>query len=252
MFGLFKYFRRKKLRREPFPPKWRQMMGKVPLVRRLSEADRKELEGHVCVFLDEKKFEGCGGLKITDEIRVSIAANACLLLLHRGADYFPELESILVYPTAYLAKKEEPGPAGTTVEYREERLGESWRHGTVVLSWDDVQNSGDGHNVVLHEFAHQLDQANEEMDGAPQLDSTSDFADWSRVMEREFEKLKRDDERDRPTVINTYGASEPAEFFAVITEAFFETPEKLKQNHAELYEQLRKFYRQDPAAWKVS
>ena len=251
MFSLLKYFRRKRLRRRPFPAAWRGWIDKnARLLRRLPANDHKELEGHIAVFLDEKKFEGCGGLRISDEVRVTIASQACLLLLHRKDDCFPELESILVYPTSYLAKTQEPGPAGTVAEYKEARLGESWKHGTVVLSWDDVKRGGGGHNVVLHEFAHQLDLANEEMDGVPALASGSDYADWARVMEREFERLRRDDDRGRPTFIDPYGAEEPAEFFAVITEAFFEDPAELKKHHGELYEQLRKFYQQDPASWK--
>ena len=251
MFGFLKYFRRRKLRRQPFPSAWRGTIEKnAALVCQLPHADRRELEGHIQVFLSEKKFEGCGGLRISDEIRVTIASQACLLLLHRKDDCFPGLESILVYPTSYLAKTQEPGPAGTVAEYKEARLGESWKHGTVVLSWDDVKNRGGGHNVVLHEFAHQLDLANEEMDGVPGLSSPSDYADWARVMEREFERLRREDDRGRPTFIDPYGAKEPAEFFAVITEMFFEEPAELKKRHPELYEQLKKYFRQDPASWK--
>lgn len=251
MFGLFKFFRRRRLRRRALPAAWRRVIEKnVPLFRRLPAADRVELGGHVAVFLDEKRFEGCGGLRLNDEIRVTIAANACVLLLHRDDDNFPDLTSILVYPTTYLAKAQEPGPAGTVAEFDEARLGESWKHGTVVLSWEEVLQTGDGCNVVLHEFAHQLDQANGEMDGVPALDHGSDYADWSRVMEGEFKRLRQDDERGRDTVIDPYGAGEPAEFFSVITEAFFEAAAELKREHPELYEQLRKFYRQDPASWK--
>jgi MtfA peptidase len=251
VFGLFKFFRRRSLRRQTFPAAARRTIEKnCAWFGRLSQADRKALEAHAAVFLAEKKFEGCGGLKLNDEIRTTIAAHACLLLLHRNDDYYPELESILVYPTSYLAKTQEAGPAGTIAEYKEARLGESWRHGTVVLSWEDVQDTGDGRNVVLHEFAHQLDLANEEMDGAPELGAKQDYADWARIMKREYERLRRDDESGKPTVIDPYGAEEPAEFFAVITEAFFEAPAALIKEHPELYEQLRKFYRQDPVSWK--
>lgn len=249
MFGLFKYLRRKKVLKRPFPKDWRRIIEKnVGWFQRLPRGDRPRLEQRIQIFLAEKKFEGCGGQKITDEVRVTVAAHACLLLLHREDDYFPRLQSILVYPTSYWGRKEEPGPAGTVAEYDEARLGESWKHGTIVLSWEDVREAGDGVNVVLHEFAHQLDLANEEMDGVPEL-ADGAYADWARVMEREFERLKRDEARGIETVIDPYGAEEPAEFFAVTTEVFFEDAVALKREHPELYEQLRRFYRQDPAAW---
>lgn len=253
MLDFFKRRRRETLRREPFPPAWRAVIERnIPYFERLSPADQGELLGHVQVFLDEKAFEGCAGLEITDEIRVTVAAQACLLLLHRDTDYYPELEIILVYPSGYRAPAREVREGGVVVEGEQARLGESWSRGAVVLSWDGVlagaADVSDGHNLVLHEFAHQLDQESGPADGAPELPRASMYAAWARILGREYERLLEDGARPRRTVIDPYGATNPAEFFAVVTEAFFERPVKLRARHPDLYEQLREFYQQDPAA----
>ena len=251
MFGYFKRRRRDRLRSEPFPTAWEEVLRRnVPLFARLPEADRRELRGHIQVFLAEKQFEGCGGLVMTDEIRVTIAAQACLLLLHREADDYPRLITILVYPHAYVAKSVEPIGGGVVLEGEVARLGEAWRDGVVVLSWDDVRAGAgdvhDGHNVVLHEFAHQLDQEDGSADGAPILERRSQYVAWARVLGAEYERLRRDAARGHRTVLDQYGATNPAEFFAVATECFFEKPAALRRKHPELYEQLKEFYRQDP------
>ncbi len=251
MFGFFTGRKRQEHRESPFPDAWDAILRKnVPLYGRLSEADRKELQGHVQVFLAEKTFEGCGGLELTDEIRVTIAGQACLLLLHRETDYFKRLISILVYPSAYVAKGSEHIGGGIFLEGEQARLGEAHLDGVIVLSWDDVRGGAvdpkDGHNVVLHEFAHQLDQEDGAADGAPVLAHRSLYAPWARVLGHDFEELKDDEKSRRKTVIDGYGAINPAEFFAVVTESFFEKPARLKKKHPELYEQLRSYYRLDP------
>src|SRR6266576_3406707 len=162
MFRFLRRRRRRELQAAPFPAEWRQIVQKrLPLFDRLPAEDQRELERHIVVFLAEKRFEGCAGLTLTDEIRVSIAAQACLLLLHRDTDYYPGLRSILVYPDAYVGKTSEHVGSGVISESESTRLGECWSHGALVLSWDSVQggaaNPVDGQNVVLHEFAHQLD-----------------------------------------------------------------------------------------------
>jgi Mlc titration factor MtfA (ptsG expression regulator) len=252
VFGFFKQRRRERLRSEPFPPEWEAILRRnVPCYARLIEADRRELQGHIKVFLAEKHFEGCGDLELTDEIRVTIAAQACLLLLHRETDYYPRLITILVYPHAYVAKSVEPIGGGVVLEGETCRLGEAWTGGVVVLSWDDVRAGAgdihDGHNVVLHEFAHQLDQEDGAADGAPILDRRSMYVAWARVLGSEYEQLRRDAERGRQSVLDDYGATNPAEFFAVATECFFEKPNQMKKKHPELYEELKEYYRQDPA-----
>jgi Mlc titration factor MtfA (ptsG expression regulator) len=248
--------RRKQLREVPFPPEWLPIIERnFPLYRGLPEADRAELLGHIQVFLAEKRFEGCGGLEITDEIRVTIAAQACLLLLHRETDYYPLLGSILVYPGQYVAEVSEDSPGGIVDEGLDERIGETWSQGSVVLSWEDVQQDAvdihDGLNVTLHEFAHQLDEEYGDSDGVPRLGDPSRYPDWARVMKAAYEQLRHDVHRGRPTVLDEYGATDPAEFFAVATECFFEKPAALKRKHPELYEQLKLFYRQDPATYPV-
>jgi MtfA peptidase len=249
---LFKNRRREELRRRPLSAEQRAMVRRnVPYVATLSAEDQRELEGHMQVFLAEKNFEGCGGLAMTDEIELTIAAQACILLLHRETDYYSGLESILVYPSAYVVKNTRRARGSLVVESDEVRLGESWVRGTVVLAWDAVQrgasNFHDGHNIVLHEFAHQLDAEDGDMNGAPDLGKRSSYTAWARALGTEYEDLLERVAAQKPADLDAYGATSPAEFFAVVTEAFFETGVQLKCKHPELYEVLRAFYRQDPA-----
>jgi Mlc titration factor MtfA (ptsG expression regulator) len=186
MFAWLKRRRRAAVRGRPFPPEFRALMEKnVPFIGQLPIEDRAELVGHVQVFLSEKRFEGCGGLAITDEVRLTIAAQACILLLHRETDYYPQLLSILVYPTTYVVRGGRRTPEGLVAEGSEARLGESWARDVVVLAWDHVLAGAadihDGHNVVLHEFAHQLDQQSNGGSGAPALPRRSMYVAWARV-----------------------------------------------------------------------
>ena len=251
MFG-FKRRRRRRWRQLPFPTEWREIIERnVPYCRLFTDDERREMQGHIQVFLHEKTFEGCGGLVLTDEIRVTIAAQACMLLLGRQTDYYPRLSSILVYPARYVVEATRRMPDGTVVEGEEIRAGESWLRGAVVLSWDDALHGAvdphDGHNVVLHEFAHQLDGESGSVDGAPILPRRSMYADWSRVLGQEYERLRDDLAHRRRTVLRPYGATNPAEFFAVVTETYFEQPRALRRRHPALYEQMMRYYQQDPA-----
>lgn len=253
VFDFLKDRRRARLREEPFPAEWEAVLDRgVPIYRRLPDEEKEALRGHVQVFLAEKQFEGAGGLEMTDEIRVIIAAQACLLLLRLddAADYYPRLRSIVVYPSTYVAKAQE-GDGAVVHEGDSVRLGESWTHGAVVLSWDGVRagaaNPRDGHNVVLHEFAHQLDQEDGGADGTPEM-PWSRYAPWARVLSEHYLELRRDARRGRRTVLDDYGALNEAEFFAVATETFFEKPGQLQRRHPELYEELKAYYGQDPAA----
>ncbi|GFE57188.1 zinc-dependent peptidase [Geobacter sp. AOG1] len=246
--------RRKRLRSQPFPHDWERILEReVPIYDSLPTADRQELKGHIQVFLAEKQFEGAGGLSMTDAIRVIIAAQACLLLLHRETDYYPGLSSIVVYPDEYLAPFEEMDESGVVTTGTDRRSGESWEQGTLVLSWEDVQMAGvDGegaYNVVLHEFAHQLDAEDGITDAAPFFPRRAVRKHWQRTLEAEYERLKKEVDRGGILVLDPYGAESPAEFFAVATEAFFENPGGLKEHHLALYEELSRYYRQDPAAW---
>jgi len=253
MFTWLKRRRRARIRSTEFPAGWRAIIEKnVPYVALLPPEDRQELLGHVQVFLAEKPFEGCGGLQITDEIRVTIAAQACVLLLHRQTDVYPGLESILVYPSTYVVPGGRPGPDGLIEDDPQARLGESWAHDLVVLAWDSVVSGAadihDGHNVVLHEFAHQLDQESGAGPGAPALPRRSMYVAWARVLGHDFDELVRETQQHQREILDQYGSTNPAEFFAVATETFFEQPRQLLSKHPDLYKQLQAFYCQDPAA----
>jgi len=255
VFGLFSARRRAKLRTQSVSTGWRAIVERnLSIFRRLTPEDQAELLGHINVFLSEKHFEGCGGLELTDEIRVTIAAQACLLLLHRETDYYPRLRSILVYPTGYTADGERHVGGGIWEEGGEDRLGHTQqRLRAIVLAWDAARRGaldpGDGDNLVLHEFAHQLDFEDNLTDGTPLLDTRAEYLAWARVMSAEFEALRTAEEEGRPTVIDQYGATNPAEFFAVVTEAFFERPHALRRSHPALYDELARFYRQDPRSF---
>ncbi len=245
--------KRNRLLAEPFRQEWEQIVDKnVPLFRRLPESLKKELGGLVNVFVAETKFEGCGGLEISDEIRVTIAAQACMLLLNRKAARFRKLRTILVYPHTYAAKTVS-SDGNVTIEGESVRLGESWQNGPVVLAWDSVtggtSNMADAQNVVLHEFAHQLDQEDGAADGAPILEHRSSYTAWARVLSAEYEALQNKKKKHGRSVMNKYGATNPAEFFAVATETFFEKARQMKKKHPELYEELKDYYKLDPVEW---
>jgi MtfA peptidase len=257
ILGLLKQHRRRRLRVQPFPKDWLKTIERnVSFFRRLSASDQAELLGHMQVFLAEKRFEGCDGLEITDEVRVTIAAQACLLLLHRKTDYFPRLLTILIYPSQYVAEEKRQIHEHVWEEGKTVRLGETGRQlGAVVFAWDAVKSgatdSADGKNVVIHEFAHQLDFENYATDGAPSLATREQQLSWREVMKAEFASLRAADETGIPTLLDTYGATDPAEFFAVSVEAFFERPRALRARHPKLYAELQKYFRQNPVEYSA-
>ena len=247
-------YRRERLRRQPFPEEWRHILRRrVRAFRRLPADLQLQLKGHIHVFLAEKDFVGCDGLEVTDEMRVTIAAFACLLLLNRETEYFPNLRQILVYPGAFVVDREASDEAGVVQNERHVLSGESWSQSQVILSWQDVVEGAavpdDGFNVVLHEFAHQLDQEAGYANGAPELGSRGHYARWSRVLGEEFERLRRRTEAGQQSLLDDYGATDPAEFFAVVTEVFFEQPQLLREENQALYQELSRFFCVDPAAW---
>jgi MtfA peptidase len=254
---LLRQRRRRWLRARPFPKKWLTLIQRhVVFFHRLSASDRTELLGHIQVFLAEKRFEGCGGFAITDEVRVTIAAQACLLLLHRKTDYFNGLLTILVYPLTYIVEEKRQVGEHVWEEGTVSRLGETGRRmGSLVLSWGAVKHGAadpsDGKNVVLHEFAHQLDFENDAADGVPGLATREQQLAWAAVMRAEFASLRAADESGIPTLLDTYGATDPAEFFAVSVEAFFEQPHALRAHHPKLYAELRKYFQQDPVEFSA-
>ena len=252
MLDFFKNRRREALLKQALTVEERAILDKnVPYLAGLSAADRSELEGLVRIFVAEKHFEGCGGLELTDEIKLTIAAQACLLLLHRKTDIYPNVDSIVVYPSAYRVPTEQHDGL-VVLDEDQARLGESWQRGLVVLAWDHALSGAaqphDGQNVVLHEFAHQLDGEDGPMNGTPELGARARYTSWAHVLGHEFDELSQRLHAGRPSDIDPYGATNPAEFFAVVTEMFFEKPRALKRKHPELYDELAGFYAQDPAA----
>ncbi len=233
-----------------FPAQWEEILqNRVRFYQFLGEEDHRELKSYIRWFIASKQFEGCEGLVITDEICVTVAAQACLLLLHRETPCYERLRLIRICPGNQFA-----------VSSEKSLLGECWQHGVILLSWDCARAGAakpfDGDNLVLHEFAHQLDNEDGNSDGIPLLgrgmapsDAGGVYASWARMLSKEYEDFRADVERGTKTVMDSYGAADPAEFFAVATECFFEKPMQVRKKHPELYAALKEFYRQDPAAW---
>jgi Mlc titration factor MtfA (ptsG expression regulator) len=252
MLWFSKRRRRARIAEQPLSDEERSALERyVRYYRHLPEQLRDELEGLVRIFLAEKRFEGCGGLEVTDTMRLTIAAHGCILLLGRETDMYPLLHSVLVYPTAYVVEEAEVLPDGTLEEGPHERIGESWERGSLVLAWDEVARGGaaDGVNVAFHEFAHQLDDEQGIADGTPALGDRARRDAWARVLGAAYDEHVAQVERGAVTLLDEYGAESPAEFFAVSTECFFERPAEMKSRHPELYAELEAFYRQDPAAF---
>ncbi|HEY2776061.1 MAG TPA: M90 family metallopeptidase [Candidatus Binatia bacterium] len=257
MLKLLRERSRRRLRALPADPAWDAILERrFVLYRRLAAVDRDELLAHSRVLVHEKRFEGCGGLDLTDEVRVLIAAQASLLLLHRDSDYYPRLMSILVYPDAYVVPVEYDAGGGMVLSENVDHIGESWETGSLIVSWNDVLAGASGRdhgcNVVLHEFAHQVDAETGGTDGTPRIDDPELRERWQKVFEREYERLCEMADRRRRTFIDEYGAEHPSEFFAVATEHFFMEPRTFAKRHPELYRVLAEFWRQDPAAYARS
>jgi Mlc titration factor MtfA (ptsG expression regulator) len=255
MFHWLRNHRRAEARNRQFPPEWEAFVRtNVAHYCILDDAERAELRAMIQVFLEEKHWEGCGGLDLTDEIRVTIAAQACLLQLGLPHDYYRNVKSILVYPSTVLPPKHHPGvfervdgPIAPSVPI----LGQAFAQGTVILVWDAVLHGArhpeQGHNVVYHEFAHKLDMLDGGADGTPLLPDRAQFAEWVAVCSYEFLRLRSLAEKGHKTFLDAYGATNEAEFFAVATEEFFDRPLALRKHVPDLYRVLSSYYRQDPA-----
>jgi len=257
LFPKWVALRRQRLLRNAFPASWRKILQKrVPLVRRLPTDLQLQLKKHIQVFIAEKTFIGCAGLRITEEMRVVIAAQACLLLLNRNTGYYPNLRQILVYPGAFLVDRVSIDSAGVQQEQRQALAGESWEQGQVILSWQDCLEGAampdDGRNVVIHEFAHQLDQENGAANGAPSpgSDAVSHHRKrWAGVFAQAYAQLQAEAASGYSGLLNHYGAKDPAEFFAVVSEVFFEQPAQLQQDYPDVYRELAGFYQVEPVRW---
>lgn len=243
--------RRAWLRARPFPAAWRRILRRrVPAVARLPYPLRRRLEGHIQVFVAEKAFVGCQGQPVDDEVRVTIAAQACLLLLGEAQPAcFPALRQVLVYPGAFVVDRVRPAPGGVVQDQRQVLAGESWQHGQVILSWADVRDGAaqpdDGRNVVLHEFAHQIDQHHGAADGRPWRPGAQAQARWDAVMGGLFARLQV----QPSALIGSYAATDMAELFAVLTELFFEQPQALADEAPAAYRELAALYGVEPRAW---
>lgn len=238
----------------PFPDAWKRVLERnLPVYPKLPEPLRERLHGLIKQFLHEKHFSGAAGLDITDEMRVTIAGEACLLILNRPPAVYPMLRWIVVYPGAFVVDYEDIDEAGVVDPEPREMLGESWGEGKVILAWDSVlrgaRNFTDGQNLVLHEFAHQLDSESGYADGAPLLGGEHSYRSWAEVLTEAFELLQESSRSGRQSLLDEYGASHPAEFFAVATETFFERPHQMAQHHQRLFETLQAYYGLDPREW---
>ncbi|MEO8495142.1 MAG: M90 family metallopeptidase [Planctomycetota bacterium] len=252
-FSWLKRRRRRRLLARSFPDPWTEILDRnVYHYAGLTEPEQTKLRDDLRILVAEKNWEGCGGLAMTDEIKVTIAAQAALLLIGFAGEYFDMVQSILVYPDAYVAEDQTITKGGVVLDGESHREGEAWYRGPVILSWADALAGGrhesDGDNLVLHEFAHQLDMQNgRSVDGTPPLTTRQQYDRWQEVMTAEFHALEKACRRGRRTLLDCYGTENFAEFFAVSTECFFELPYEMLQQHPRLYEILHDFYRQDPA-----
>jgi Mlc titration factor MtfA (ptsG expression regulator) len=253
IFSWLRQRRRRKLLARPFPAEWLTYLRKnVVHYQYLSEGEQARLRDDLRIFVAEKSWEGCGGLQMTDEIKVTIAAQACLLVLGMEHNYYDRVLSILVYPYGYQAVGHDGGRGGAILEGPSERLGEAHYRGPVILSWAEVLADGrhprGGRNLVFHEFAHQLDMLDGIINGTPPLRDRAQARRWHDVMTAEYQRLIEASEQGRATLLDQYGTVDEAEFFAVATECFFDKPVPMVQRHPQLYDLLREYYRQDPAA----
>lgn len=248
---IFQYLRRRWILRKPFPESWQNILDRnVPYYRRLPRHYRETLKKRMMVFMNEKLFEGCGGLELTEKIRVVVSAYACILLLEEPSDYYPDLQAILIYPGDYVAPVQTEDRAGIITKGSEARKGESWSVGSIVLSWNDIQENiyqrNNRKNLIFHEFAHQLDQRYGLTAGISEEGDVYQENEWNNVISKAFKDLRTKARRSQHSVLDMYGATNPAEFFSVATEAYFENPRKLRSEHSALYNMLKSFYGVDP------
>ena len=249
--------RRQRIRRQPFPPLWRDILRRrMPAFALLPADVQLRLKKLAQVLIAEKPFIGCAGLVISDEMRVLVSVQAALLLLRRGAGYFPQLRQVLIYPGAFVVQRSSPGVAGLVHDERRALAGESWQQGQVLLSWRDVLEGAadphDGRNVVIHELAHQLDQETGGANGAPWLREPARRARWAQVLSQEFQHLQLRLAQGHTGLIEPYAATDAAEFFAVVSELFFEKPAELAALHPALYGELCGYYGVNPLHWTAS
>ncbi len=241
--------RKRRLERVAIDPAlWERVIGAYEFLSDLDAGERARLHDLVVLFLGEKELHGAGGLTITDEIAVAIAAQACLPILELGLDYYEGFVGIVVYPGQFQVSRAELDEDGVLHEWGDELSGEAMPGGPVVLSWQDIGLAGAGYNVVIHEFAHKIDMLHGDADGYPAPHPGMDPERWHRVLAEGYERLCQQVDAGEETAFDEYAAEHPAEYFAVMSEAFFTDPILLRDELPELYAELALFYRQDPAA----
>jgi Mlc titration factor MtfA (ptsG expression regulator) len=256
MFHWFRDRRRKKLTRAPFPASWEEALrNNVAHYAVLDDSERVELRALIQVFIAEKHWEGAGGLELDDEIRVTISAQACMLLLGLPHNYYRNVQTIIVYPSTVVPPRQNRSFFENTIAPEEEVLpilGQAFMQGPVILVWDAALRDGRhpelGHSVVYHEFAHKLDMLDGAADGTPPLKNRAEYRDWVLICSREYQRLRDDVADGRNSFLDAYGATNEAEFFAVATEQFFDQPRLMVHHSPDLYRVLKEYYRQDPLA----
>lgn len=252
MLEWLRHYRRRRFASQALPASWQAILTlRAPFRSQLDPPMREKLDHAMVIFVAEKNWEGCGGLVLQDEHRVTIAAHALRLTLGFEPDYFDEVDSILVYPSSYEAPSHQMVGSGVVLEGTSARLGESWYRGPVILAWSDIikgtGKSGRANNVVLHEFAHQLDMRNgRDADGVPVIESSEQAEQWLEVVGHDYQRLCRLCQSGRRCVLDCYGTTNMAEFFAVASESFFETPRELKKEWPNLFAVLKRYYCQEP------
>jgi MtfA peptidase len=250
MFNWFKNRRRKNILREPWPSTWNSIIeNNVGHYKGLSTVEKNKLRATTRIIVSEKHWEVHDGLVMSDEIKVTIAGTAALMLLGVTDFYFENVNTLIVFPNPIRRETQD----GLVVGRESRHAGEAWQNGQVVLSWQDVisdsRNPFDGRNLVIHEFAHCLDGLDGEMGGSLSFGDSATTRRWHEVCGSEFEALARAAQRREKTLLDHYGATNQAEFFAVASETFFEKPRQLKEEHSELYGLLVKYYQVDPINW---
>jgi len=225
---------------------WQDTLRRMPFLQRLAVDEKKQLKTLVDRFLDEKEFSSAGGLVLTDEICVSIAAQGCLPILHLGLSAYADWVGIIVYPDEFVVQREIEDENGVIHEFSDVISGEAWDGGPLLVSWKDVQMAGDGYNVVIHEFAHKLDMLNGEADGIPLLHSGLDAAEWESTLLAAYEDFCQRVDAGENTRIDAYASENPAEFFAVLAECFFEIPDTVDREYPAVFNLLQRYFKQTP------
>ena len=244
-----RFTEKNKLRRYeemPIPEHYQDMLKRFTPYQFLSAEEKKRFQGRFLYFLEDKFFNGVGDLVVTEEMKVFIASEACLMITNIPGGVYPGLKNIYIMEDVFIPK-DNPVNALTGLPTHSARLGEAWKQGPIVLSWKSITQ---GSSVIFHEFSHQLDQQDGSFDGTPHLEGEGNYSRWAQVMGKDYLKLRNDVLKHKKTDIDSYGATNEAEFFAVISEYFFTNPNHLKEKHPEMYGELQNYFKLDPSLWQ--